>query len=129
MANAGIKVTLGTALADGHYVSSASVTSGLDSTIATKTATVVTDAAAVATAVATLVTDGASPTQAHVTTLNTAWGTLNTALSALETALATVPAADLNVSFDATTISTYNALKAALDKALRAAQGSSIVSV
>jgi hypothetical protein len=42
---------------------------------------------AVANAVAALVADGASPTQAHVTTLNSAWGTLLTAIGTLNTAI------------------------------------------
>lgn len=47
-------------------------------------------ATAVNSAVATLVADGASPTQAHVTTLNTAWSALKTALDAPASADMTV---------------------------------------
>ena len=50
---------------------------------------VVPDYTAFAAAVAQLVTDGASPTQAHVTTANTAWGILLTAINLLKTNLGT----------------------------------------
>ena len=79
---------------------------------------------AVANAVATLVADGASPTQAHVTTLNTAWGTLNTGITALHAAVDTVNTdntplaatvnADLTVLFNASNIGTKNAFVIAM---------------
>lgn len=113
MAQAGINVILGQALAEGKFVTSGSASNGLDSTIASKQATVAAN-------VATLVADGASPTQAHVTTLAASWALLNTAL-------ATVSASNLSISFDTSVITSKNALRAALNEALRQVDGSSIL--
>lgn len=72
-------------------------------------ATVATTRAALVAAMAVLVADAASPTQAHVTTAN----------SALTSYLADVPAgrptnADVVVSVDAATVTTRSRLRAAL---------------
>lgn len=58
---------------------------------------------AVANAVAALVADGAAPTQAHVTTLNLAWGTLLTAIGAQDTAVGAAAAAAAVPSLTAAT--------------------------
>lgn len=75
-------------------------------------ATTAADQAAVAAAVATLVADAASPTQAHVTTLNSAWGTL-------AADIAPVPAAaDVVISYNATTVVSRDTLRQAVDQLL-----------
>ena len=69
--------------------------------------------AAVNSAVAALVADGATPTQAHVTTLNSAW----TAFVA--------GAQDISLSVNTSNIPTVSRLRQALNKLLLLAQGTS----
>lgn len=138
MALAAIKLTVGQSLGDGRYgtvIKGASVpavsTTQTDVAAAkTAAALAVADAAAVAAAVAALVADGASPTQAHVTTLNSAWGTLNADISAANTAagtaktdadnLATAFSGDVTITWDASVVTHRNQMRHALHVALRA---------
>jgi hypothetical protein len=55
---------------------------------------------------AVLVADGATPTQAHVTTMNTAYG-----------ALAATQGGDINIAVNLANVTTLNQLKRALDLA------------
>jgi hypothetical protein len=90
--------------------------------------------AAVAAALAVLVADGASPTQAHVNTLNTAWGTLLTAIGTLNTAVLLVQTdvaaasgdvgADVAVSFNPDNVLTKNNFRGALRAIINAVEGS-----
>lgn len=98
MALAAVNVTIGQSLGGGAYSSSVKGGSAPDF------ATVTTD-------VATLVADGASPTQAHVTSLNTAY-----------TALAAAINGDVTVVWNGATITSVSQLKAALDRALEGAR-------
>jgi|SRR5882672_2860840 len=66
-------------------------------------------------AVAVLEADGASPTQAHVTSLRSAWNTLSAAVTASKAA---VPAVDVQVIFS--TSLSRNQLRVALDAAYKA---------
>jgi hypothetical protein len=95
MAYAGISVTLGQSLPGGRF----STTHGAASDV--------TAYSSVASAIATLVADGASPTQAHVTTLNTAWTTLKAALD-------THAAADVSLLYNTATVNTTNKGSSAL---------------
>lgn len=106
MAVSQIKVTLGADLGEGKFNTSASY--GTDPVAA---------AVPVAAALAVLVADGASPTQAHVTTLNSAYTTLAAAIST----------ANLTVQVDTAVITTSNGVKAAFQKALQAAKNLGIV--
>jgi hypothetical protein len=72
------------------------------------------DQTALAAAMAVLVADAASPTQAHVTTANTA-------LTAI-----TPVAKDLVVSFDKAKISSISSLRAALNLVLKAAEAAGL---
>ena len=117
-----------------------------DGDVVTDLATATTDAAAavaaapstaaVVSAVAALVADGASPTQAHVTTLNTAWGTLLTAIGTLNTAVLLVQtditaasgaegSANVILSFDKSVITSKSILYGAVKALLRMIDGSS----
>ncbi len=67
---------------------------------------------AVAAAIAVLVADGASPTQAHVTTLNSAWTTLLAGTGG-------IPAVtDVVLSYDTTAVGSRSVLEAAVRKLL-----------
>lgn len=98
MARKGFGVSIVTDLGNGQFQVSGSVNEGTTSLDA---------------AVAVLVADAAAPTQAHVTTANTA-------LTAFK-----VPA--LAVNYDDTQITSLNRLKRALDEVLRQAQSSGMV--
>lgn len=146
MAYTAITVTVGSALRSGDVP----VSTGSKPDPVAKATTADTDAAAAVTAYApvvsggtdftavddaigVLVADGASPTQAHVNTLNSAWTTYKTDQAALKTAVDLVKTdtaaalatlgADVAVIFNSTILS-RNALKAALQAALRAVEGS-----
>lgn len=125
----------------GTIVSDVAAASAAQVAAVAAAATSTTNQATVAANVATLVADGATPTQAHVNTLNTNWAALNTSLNA-ETALGTavtnalatvtidaasIPAGDVTIVFNAATVVSINALKAALDRALQIVRGSSIL--
>jgi hypothetical protein len=100
----------------GHF---ADVTQTVSSTA------VAADIAAVDAAVATLVADGATPTQAHVTTLNTAQGTLDTDWAALLAGLPGIPAAaDVVLSYNATNVVSKNILLRAIDRLVEVVKGS-----
>jgi hypothetical protein len=76
-------------------------------------------AVTVAAAVAVLVADGATPTQAHVTTLNTAY----TALAATQMA-----AADgVGISINTANVTTRNQLKNVFDRFMVAMQGRALL--
>jgi hypothetical protein len=75
--------------------------------------------AAVEAAVAVLEADGASPTQAHVTSLRAAWDTLVTALGVYG-------GGDALLDFNASTLTTQNAVRAALREFERAVAGSGL---
>jgi uncharacterized membrane protein len=122
MAVSAIKVTLGTSLGEGKFNSATSYPA--DPVV---TAAAVPSTAAVAAAVAALVADGATPTQAHVTTLNTAWGTLLTAITTYETAVQSSASGNLVILIDTAVITTSNAVKWAISQALQAAKNLGIV--
>lgn len=97
---------------------SASAASG---TLAGHVTSMTADAIPVAAALAVLMADGASPTQAHVNTLNSAYGTLATDMANVATDQAAVAAAvvgNLVVQFDTSVIATQRLLAAALQKVL-----------
>ena len=166
MALNAIVVTLGHSLVRGGNAEGHSSTAGFGAattpaTFTTDTGTLTTDTGtlttlvaaihganetAVVNAVATLVSDGASPTQAHVTTLNSAWGTLKTAIDAVTGATVAADAVTLAadavtlaadaaglantnvvIRFDPTVVTTRAALVDALRAALTAVNGSSIL--
>lgn len=104
MAVSAVVVTLGGSLGEGQYNSKHSFTTPI-----------VADSTAFEAALATLVADGATPTQAHVTAVNSAWTTLKTAKVAYETATA----GNLVVLVDAAVLTTSNAAKWALKRALQ----------
>lgn len=112
MALGAVKITIGQSLGGGEY--SATIKGGAAPDIGTTT----TDLATVSTDVATLVADGASPTQGHVTTLNTDLAALNTAYTALTAALG----GDVVVIWDGSKITSRRQLRAALRRALEAAE-------
>lgn len=74
-------------------------------------------------ALAVLVADGASPTQAHVTTANSAYSTLKTDIEAVVTT-GLVLSADLTLLFDPAKVVTRSHLKQALEALLLAVAGS-----
>ncbi len=113
MALAAVNITVGQSLGDGRYNSS--IKGGATPDFATAT----TDMATVSADVATLVADGATPTQGHVNTLNTDFAAVNTAYTALAAAIGS----DVTVVWDASTITSRNQLRAALQAALTAVDG------
>lgn len=134
MARIAFGCTLGQSLGEGRFsTSSGAKTPALtaattaDTDTGTASGTLTTDVAA---AVAVLVADGASPTQAHVNTLNTAWGLLATAIAAakVSTAAAVVAAAPANVVLDIDTaaVTTQNGVRAAVREIMQAVKGSGL---
>lgn len=135
MARAAFGCTLGTAIGpagegrftplSGAVTPSSTAATTADTNTGTAAGTLTTNVAA---AVAVLVADAASPTQAHVTTLNTAWGLLATAIAAAKTstAAAVTGAAQANAVLDIDTavITTQNGVRAAVRSLLRAIEGS-----
>lgn len=134
MARIAFGCTLGQSLGEGRFSTSAGAkTPSLTAATAADTATGTASGALttdVAAAVAVLVADGASPTQAHVNTLNTAWGLLETAIAAakVSTAAAVVSAAPANVVLDIDTavVTTQNGVRAALRSIDQALKGSGL---
>jgi len=104
-------------------------------TLATHNTSATTHAIAVAAAVAVLVADGATPTQAHVNTLNTAYGLLATdltnisadsaALTADTAAISGSGTGDVTLSFNTTTVKNRSALKFVMDALQQRVLGSS----
>lgn len=146
MARKSFKATLGTNLGDGQYLvdaGSAPDTADDVSTAVTALAAVTTavataqgaDNTAVDNAIATLVADGATPTQAHVTTLNTAWTALKADIAALDTSATSAALTKATthsgynaiLSIDTAVVTSMNALKALFARALQAAAASGIV--
>lgn len=145
VARQSIKVTLGKHFGEGRYDASANPSGPATlATAVTDVGTAVTDAATMvaaqtpaAAAMAVLVADGASPTQAHVNTMNTAYGTLATAVAAMNTDVGTlntdITAANVafggnvQIIFDSAVITTITQLKRAFDAALQAAAGGGIL--
>lgn len=136
MARIAFGCTLGTDLGQGRFSSgSGSVAPALTAATAADTAagtaagTLTTNVNA---AVGVLVADGASPTQAHVNTLNTAWGLLATAIAAakVSTAAAVVAAAPANVviDIDAAVVTTNNGVNAAIRSLQQTLKGSGMAS-
>lgn len=136
MARIAFGCTLGQSLGEGRFNTTAgaktpALTSATtaDTDTGTASGTLTTDVAA---AVAVLVADGASPTQAHVNTLNTAWGLLATAIAAakVSTAAAVVAAAPANVvlDIDASVVTTQNGVRAAMREIMQAVRGSGLPS-
>jgi hypothetical protein len=109
MARKSVNVKLGQSLGNGRW--SSSVKSS-DVPSFPSTATVAAD-------VATLVSDGATPTQGHVTTLNTDWGVLNTAAANVSSAVT----GDVSLVWDASVVTSLNALRHAVAVAIRLAEG------
>lgn len=136
MARIAFGCTLGGDLGQGRFSSSAgaktpALTSATtaDTDTGTASGTLTTNVAA---AVAVLVADGALPTQAHVNTLNTAWGLLATAIAAakVSTAAAVVASAPANVVLDIDTavVTTQNGVRAAVRSIEQALRGSGLPS-
>jgi hypothetical protein len=121
VARRAVAVKLGQSLGDGRYSSSAGFGVPLTNTATVASGTLLTNVTA---ATAVLVADGASPTQAHVTTLNTAVGLLATAVAATTTAAGS---SNLVIDFDAAVITSLSQLRAAIDHALKILSGSDAV--
>lgn len=136
MARIAFGCTLGNDLGQGRFGSSSGAVSpaltaatAADTAAGTASGTLTTNVAA---AVAVLVADGASPTQAHVNTLNTAWGLLATAIAAAKTATAAAAtaAAPANIVLDIDTavVTTKNGARAAMREIMRTLDGSGMAS-
>lgn len=136
MARIAFGATLGGNLGSGQFnTSSGSLPPNLtaattaDDDAGTAAGTLTTNVAA---AVAVLVADGATPTQAHVNTLNTAWGLLATAIATTKTSTAAAKAgvATKNVilDIDAAVVTTKNGVRAALRDIMRTVDGSGLAS-
>lgn len=138
MARVAYACTLGSSLGEGRFNSSVGGAPG--GSIVTLAGTADTDAGTasgtlttnVAAAVAVLVADAASPTQAHVNTLNTAWGLLATAIAAAKTSTAAAKAAgavgDVVLDIDTAVVTTKNGMRAALRQLMQAVDGSGLAS-
>ena len=111
MARRTINITLGQALADGKFNSSAT---SATSAVAASIGTLQTDVEA---AVAVLVADGVTPTQAHVNTAAAAWALLLAAINV---------APNVVVDFDDAVVTSQNALRAAVAAALKDVAGSGL---
>lgn len=122
MARIAFGCTLGGDLGQGRFGSSAGSVPPAATSAAIAAGTLTTNVAA---AVAALVADGASPTQAHVTTLNTAWGLLATAIAAANTAAA---AANVVLDIDTSVVTTQNGVRHALRVLDHALKGSGLPS-
>lgn len=122
MARIAFGCTLGQSLGEGRFSSNSGSVAPASTSAATAAGTLTTNVAA---AVAVLVADGASPTQAHVTTLNTAWGPLATAVAAANTAST---AANVVLDIDTSVVTTKNGVKAAMRDLLRTLDGSGMAS-
>lgn len=132
MARIAFKCTLGQSLGNGAFNTQAGASTPLltsataaDDAAGTASGTLADDVAA---AVGVLVADGASPTEAHVTTLNTAWGLLATAIAAAKTATAAAKVAadgpDVIVEIDDAVVTTQNGARASLLAVLHTIRGS-----
>ena len=122
MARIAFGATLNGDLGQGRFNTSAGSVAPATTSAAIANGTLRTDVAA---AVATLVADGASPTQAHVTTLNNAWGLLNTAIGNAATAAA---AANVVLDVDTGVVTTQNGIMAALRELMQTVKGSGLPS-
>ncbi len=118
MARIAFGCTLGQSLGEGRFNSTSGSVPPASTSAGVAAGTLTDDVAA---AVAVLVADGACPTQAHVNTLNTAWGLLATAIAAANTGAA---AANMVLDIDTSVITTRNALRAGLRDLLRTVDGS-----
>lgn len=134
MARVAFGCTLGQSLGEGRFNTSAgalppnlTAATAADDAAATASGTLTTNVAA---AVAVLVADGALPTQAHVNTLNTAWGLLATAIAATQTATAaakvSVAGANVILDIDTAVVTTQNGARAALRQLQRMVEGSGL---
>lgn len=119
MARVAFACTLGQSLGEGRFNSTAGSNPSVSTAAATAAGTLTTNVAA---AVAVLVADGASPTQAHVNTLNTAWGLLATAIAATNTA----GSANVVLDIDVAVVTTQNAARDALRRITQAIEGSGL---
>lgn len=122
MARIAFGCTLGQSLGEGRFSSNSGSVAPAATSAAVAAGTLTTNVAA---AVAVLVADGASPTQAHVNTLNTAWGLLATAIAAAATATA---AANVVLDIDNSVVTTKNGVRAALRDIMRTVDGSGMAS-
>lgn len=111
MARRTIKVTLGNALTEGAYNTTADSAA---SAVAASIGTLQTD---VADAIGVLDADGAVPTEAHVNTLVSAWALLLAAINV---------SPNVVVDFDDAVVTNQNALRAALKAALQTVAGSGL---
>lgn len=108
MARIAFGCTLGSDLGQGRFGSSAGSVAPASTSAGVASGTLTANVAA---AVAVLVADGASPTQAHVTTLNVAWGLLATAIAAANTAAS---AANVVLDIDTSVVTTQNGVRHAM---------------
>lgn len=122
MARIAFGCTLGASLGEGRFGSNSGSVAPASTSSTTAAGTLTTNVAA---AVAVLVADAASPTQAHVNTLNTAWGLLATAIAAANTAAA---AANVVIDIDTAVVTTRNGVMAAVRDLLRTIDGSGMAS-
>ena len=122
MARIAFGATLGGDLGNGRFNTSSGSVAPAATSAGVAAGTLTTNVAA---AVAVLVADGASPTQAHVNTLNTAWGLLATAIAAANTATA---AANVVLDYDDAVVTTKNGLRAAVRRILHTVDGSGLAS-
>ncbi len=120
MARIAFGATLGQSLGEGRFSSSSGSVAPAATSSAVAAGTLTTNVAA---AVAVLVADGASPTQAHVNTLNTAWGLLATAIAAADIATA---AANVVLDIDTAVVTTRNGVSAAVRELMKTIEGSGL---
>lgn len=122
MARIAFGATLGGNLGEGKFSTSGGSVAPAATAAGVAAGTLTTNVAA---AVAVLVADGASPTQAHVNTLNTAWGLLATAIAAANTATA---AANVVLDIDTAVVTTQNGVRAAMRELMQTVRGSGLPS-
>jgi hypothetical protein len=114
--------TLGQSLGNGRFNTTATgaataifLTTAADDAVGTASGALATDVDA---AVGVLVADGATPTEAHVTTLATAWSLLATAIADAKTATAAAKAlaapADAILDVNPAVLTTQNGVRAVL---------------
>lgn len=97
------------------------------STTAADLATLLTDRTAFEATLATLVADAGSPTQAHVTSANSAYTTMQTALAAVVADIAAVPAAaDVVLSINTTNVAARGLLDKAVTRLVRLCGGNKV---
>ena len=121
MARTAISINIGGPLGSGRYtLTQIKGILPLSTTAGVASGTLLTNATA---AMGVLVADGATPTQAHVNTMNTAYGLLATAVTATTTATS---GGHVIIDYDTTACPNANALREAVERAVTLAIGSGL---